>query len=515
MGESGCRVSRRARAETAAAFGDWGDRDYQAEFGATASASGSVKLGPKLPTAAVPPAKPAAKPVTAAKPATLTFSLSSSLNKALANVATSAKAAAPKPAPVSAPKPAAKPAPAPVVPLKPKPPTPPTPPAAPAVKVAASAAVKPSSGTNVFTSGAKAAAKAPTTLAELAASKQPIKGAAPAPKPTTSAAVKVATPAPKPTSAPKVATTAQSGNFLDGGPALAAPSARPSDKALSSAQADLEKAKAIRAQQDMQAAARATASANLGYGKQRAADAKLDAEIHAWLMANDPAYAAREKSLASAKVDWGLLPGAAKVLALGVGVAATGGALAGALAVPSAASVAGAAVAADRLIASAEKAGVAPKGAGQITGAATLAIDAGTKAKAVLDTTLKLADMGVPEAVAGAKVIKDTIAARITNGTRPGTEQALTPAGSKAFDDFAAELATPAVQGALAVSLLSKRPTIAPIDATRLKAAAAAVANVKASPVVEWFVSAAGKVVQGAGSGKGWLVYSDGRVVKR
>ena len=528
-------ATRRCARETAIAFGDVGDRDYQAEFGAavTGKASVSAKVGPKLPTASSSSSAPkatgglsaslskslatvassakaaAAKPASGStpvlpappKPATVKpSSLSASLSKSLAAVASSAKAApAPKPA---APKPAAS--------VKVSTPVLPAPPKPAAAKPAAPAKPAVSQATSAFNASAKAApAKAPTSLAELAAQKA-------------AAEVHRAPAAPaKPAAKASVATTAQTGNFLDAGaPALAAPSARPSDAALKAEAEKLAAMKAINAKASVSAAASKTATANLSYGVQRAADAKLDREIHERLMATDPAYAAREKSLASAKVDWGLIPAGAKILGLGAATVATGGLVAGALAVPSAGAIAGAAVAADRLVAQAEKAGVAPKGASKVTGAATAALDAGAKAKAVLDNTAKLAEMGVPEAIAGAKVIADTVKQRASSGALPGVPQAVTEAGAKAFANFAVNGVTPEVADALASTLSGRIKLSSPVvDLSKLKKATAATpAPAPAAEVlsVEWFVSDAGKVTRGkAPKGHGFRVYSNGQVVQQ
>lgn len=313
--------------------------------------------------------------------------------------------------------------------------------------------------------------------------------------------------------------TALTANFLDEGApkVLAAPTVRPSDEAIAKAKAATATIAALR----QKALANQTATLQAKYNAMRAREQKTDAQIHAWLLANDPVYAAREKSLSQARTDWGLLPAAAKLTALGVGIAVTGGALAGALAVPSVASLAGAAVAADRLIASAEKAGVAPSGAGQITRPAAAVLDAGQRAQGVINTTQRLADMGVPEAVAGARVLAETAAARVAAGTAPGALRALTASGSAAFDAYQAGSATPAVSAALASSAAARSP--APSSAPAPKPASSAPAPKPtskpaakpAAPVVTWFVSATGAVTAGRASGAGWLVFSDGRVVKQ
>lgn len=313
--------------------------------------------------------------------------------------------------------------------------------------------------------------------------------------------------------------TALTANFLDEGApkVIAAPSVRPSDEAMAKAKAATATIAALREK----ALAAQTAALNAKYAAMRSREQKTDAQIHAWLLANDPVYAAREKSLSQARTDWGLLPAAAKLAALGVGIAVTGGALAGALAVPSVASVAGAAVAADRLIASAEKAGVAPSAVGQVTRPAALVLDAGQRAQGVIDTTQRLADMGVPEAVAGARVLAETAAARVAAGTALGATRALTASGSAAFDAYATGAATPAVQAALATAAAARPAAASAAPAPKPASSAPApkpttkAAAKPAEPVVTWFVSSGGTVIAGRASGAGWLVFSDGRVVKQ
>jgi trimeric autotransporter adhesin len=469
----------RARArETAAAFGDTGDRDYQAEFGATVAApklTASAKVGPVLKPAATPAPKPAS-------------SLTSGITAALKSVSTAAVAARPTVAPVASLKVSA-----PVL----KAATP-----APVAKAATTAAAK------AITSAALAA----PTAAQKAASVSLFTSGATGAQNVIKAAPKPATPAPKPASSAsssKVATTALQGNFLDGGGApLAAPNVKdPRSEAQKKADATaLAKLK-------LEQSARETAANNAGYLAQRKKELdEHNAYVKRMQTEDTPEareWRAREKRISEARIDWGLIPAGAAVLATGAAIVATGGAVAGALAAPSAATVAGAAVAADRALAAAEKAKIVKPGA---AGAVGSVITAANTAQSVIDTTIKLAEQGVPAAIEGAKVIAQTAAERALSGAAPGVPQALTPQGAAAFDAYMAG-ATPALQAALATvtpaaaSALAKRK---PVVVSGIK-----IATVKA-PIVEWFVSAAGKVTHGAVAvGSGWRVYSDGRVVKQ
>jgi hypothetical protein len=310
------------------------------------------------------------------------------------------------------------------------------------------------------------------------------------------------------------------GNFLDGG-SVAAPTVKAAAGSVPMTQAQRDaNARAVIAQKGRELAVR-----NAPYQAARFLQAKQEAAERARLMA-DPGpdgqrYRAQEKKLRSAGIDWGLIPAGAAVLATGAAIIATGGAVAGAIAAPSAAGVLGAAVAADRALAAAEKAKLAPKGA---AGKVTAAIDAGQRAQAVIDTTVKLAEQGVPGAVEGARIIADTAAKRALSGALPGVPMAVTEQGAKAFDAYVKQ-SPPALKDAVGggayvmAAPLSNRPPM--IVQSSQPAGAVALSTLKLPTVrPRWLVTDAGKVVDidkssAAASLRGFVVWSTGKVVKQ
>lgn len=444
---------RRAARETAAAFGDRGDRDYEAEFGAPVAPKLTLQ-GAAAPTAAQQAAASAmftAPKVATPKPATLFKP----------DVTKSTPAPKPTSSSGSAPKLAA-------VTVK-------TAPVATAAKVALVATVAP-----------KVVAKA------------------------------TAVPTPKPTSSAPAYPDVSHANFLDpaSGPIKSAPVLAPKLTPAMQAAADANAKAAAAAKAKRADEQRQTTQAS--YTAYRAAEDKKAREVHDYLMATNPQYAANERSLAKANTDWGLIPAGAAVLATGAAIIATGGAVAGAIAAPSLATAAGAAVAADRALAAAEKAKLVKPGA---TGAVGKVLSVAATAQNVIDTTQKLAEQGVPAAIEGAKVLAKTAAERAINGALPGVAQALTPEGAAAFDRYVAD-APPALQAALAtVTPAAAYPAAAALAARKrvaVKATGKPAPKVQlTAPTIEWFVSLAGKVTEGKGSGSGWRVYSDGKVVKQ
>lgn len=309
--------------------------------------------------------------------------------------------------------------------------------------------------------------------------------------------------------------TASTANFLDGGE-LAAPTVKPpaGAKPLTEAQ------RAANARAAIQQQARATAARNAAYRAGRAADAKVDAEYRARMLADPgPAgqrYRAQEKLIKSAGVDWGLIPAGAAVLAAGAAIIASGGVLAGAIAAPSAATIAGAAVAADRALAAAEKAKLAPKGA---AGRLTAVVDAGKKAQAILDNTVELAKQGVAGAVDGAKIIAETAAKRALSGALPGVPMPVTESGAKAFDAYVQQL--PALKQAVGAGYAApivQRPVA---TVARPPAGGAALATLQLSGVrPRWLVTLAGKVDDlyarpEAAANAGFVVWSTGKVERQ
>lgn len=448
--------------QTSEAFGDAPSRDFEAEFGATvASKISTAKVGPVL-TSAAP--KPAAKPVmapiasvalSARAPVAVKVTTAAKAPTVIAKAATTAAASAIK---VAAATVAAK----------------------PAAKVAAPALVPAGMKAPSAVEKAKAEASLTKAIASSAGSSNVVRAAAvPTPKPTSSA---------KPTGN---ATTAQTGNFLDGG---GAPLAMPNVQ-LSAAQRAEQDAKLLKLKaSEIRAAAEKTAAANAAYARERQA-----ADLASVKRSN-------EAPTHKASVDWGLIPAGAAVIAAGAAVIATGGVAAGAIAAPSAAGLAGAAIAADRALAAVEKAKLVPKGA---AGKLTAVVNAGATAQAVLDNTLKLAEQGNPAALAGVKVIADTALQRIASGAIPGVPQALTPQGSEDYSGY--------LEGAptgLQAAVVGMTPTPNGYNTTALSTRPAAA--ILQTRKVAWFVSTDGKVTRGdVLLGKGFRVYADGQVVKK
>jgi hypothetical protein len=312
--------------------------------------------------------------------------------------------------------------------------------------------------------------------------------------------------------------SALTANFLDGG-TLAAPTV----KAAAGAKPLTQKERDANARALINQKSRELAIRNAPYKAARAVEAKEAAEWHARLMA-DPGpdgqrYRAQQKKIHSAGIDWGLIPAGAAVLATGAAIIATGGAVAGAIAAPSAVSVLGAAVAADRALAAAEKAKLAPKGA---AGKVTAVVDAGQRAQAVIDNTIKLADQGVAGAVEGAKIIAETAAKRALKGALPGVPMPVTEQGAKAFDAYVNQSPAlkQAVGGTYALAApLSTRPPVTVVSSR--PAGGAALASLKLAAVrPRWLVTLAGKVDDldvrpDAKSKAGFVVWSTGKVERQ
>jgi hypothetical protein len=321
-------------------------------------------------------------------------------------------------------------------------------------------------------------------------------------------------------------------NFLDpaSGPIQSKPVLAPK---LTPAQeaANANALKSARAEQ-IRADARKTAQLNVPYMQQKAADAKWQADYEARMRVEDSpeaeAWRARQKVIHGAHTDWGLIPAGAAVLAAGAAIIATGGAAAGAIAAPSAATVAGAAVAADRALAATEKAKlVDTKG---LAGKASGVIDAGLKAKAILDNTVKLAEAGVPGAIEGVKAIAETAAKRALSGALPGVPMDLTVQGAKDYAKFASQ--APALATALAsagpvastgfvdVRALGAKPVAVASSASLAAKKAKLAGSVDAPARPRWLVTLAGKVLDvdvtpNAVNAAGWLVWTNGKVAKQ
>lgn len=179
------------------------------------------------------------------------------------------------------------------------------------------------------------------------------------------------------------------------------------------------------------------------YLKGRQEDARAQQAIHDYLMATDPQYAANQRYIASAGTDWSIFVAGAKVIAVGAAVIATGGAVAGALAVPAGASLVGVAVAADKLVAAAENAGVAGSGA--------------SEARAIINTTKTLAEAGVPDAQRGMEAIAAVAEERINRAVPVGVEQGLTAAGQAALNTFKDAVASVSVAAGGTYPLVSSK----------------------------------------------------------
>ena len=324
----------------------------------------------------------------------------------------------------------------------------------------------------------------------------------------------------KPTSAakPAVATTAQTGNFLEGGAALALPKVL-APSLTAAQQAAAAKALATARQSELASVAAKTSSVNAAYNAQRAADAKLDAQIHATLLATDPAYAAREKAIAKAGIDTAQITMGAKVLATGAAVIASGGAAAGAVGLTTGGAALASAAAADRLVAAAEKGGAIAK-----------------TAKGVIDDAKAAAKKGSAVAKQAVATVEAVAKERADKLIPKGVEQALT-GEAKAAANRAVDALTGSVTAQLSANLAAaasaapsspssrqytqlaagRRPVVANVAATN-RLNAATVIDAPARP--RWLVATTGKVtdidaVPAAVSSKGFVVWTNGKVVKQ
>jgi hypothetical protein len=473
-------MNRRDR-ETAIAFGESLDRDAQAEFGASLGTALTSKLASSV--------KVSTAKVAAALPRVSTSSTSS--GKLAGSVAL--KVATP-------PKPAAT--------VK-----------APAVK----AAVPPAPARPLVPAGMTAPTAAGKASAALLTSQDPA---------AVKAAAKAETAQGGKSSAPAYPNVS-SANFLEPGagpiqskPVLA-PKLTPAQQAVNAANAkaaDAAKAKRLEEQRQTSQAA---------FDVHKAAEAKAERDTIAYNIATNPVYAANEKSLRSSNTDWGLIPAGAAVLAAGAAIIATGGAAAGAIAAPSLATVAGAAVAADRALAATEKAKlVDTKG---LAGKASGIVDAGLKAKAIIDNTVKLAELGVPGAVEGAKVIAETAAKRALDAI-PGVPMDITAKGALDYANYLGS-APPAVADKLKaagaalppakpgagysnVAAMAAKPVAVQTSAAVAAKKAKLGASVDAPARPRWLVTGAGKVLDvdadpNAVNVAGWLVWTSGKVIKQ
>ncbi len=308
-----------------------------------------------------------------------------------------------------------------------------------------------------------------------------------------------------------LASTAQTGNFIE---ASAKPLVAPSVAVQAPKRTAAQEAARLKGLEATAAAKRRQIEeqrqiANAKVAAQRAADAKIDAKIHADLMANNPAYAAREKYIHSAGLDTAQITMGAKVLATGAAIIASGGAVAGAVGLTAGGAALASAAAADRLVAAVEKGGELAK-----------------KAKGVVDDVKAAAAKGDAIAKQALGTLNDVAAARIDKLIPPGLEQVLTLSGAAAANAVAGAIASQpalpaAVMAAAAASLPSssgymtltagRRPTVAS-SRPRIDIALAPLSLV-------WFVSDAGKVTRVASgkapSGGGFKVYANGKVVEQ
>lgn len=252
-----------------------------------------------------------------------------------------------------------------------------------------------------------------------------------------SAKAKVVTTAKPTSSAPAKAagaSTAQQGNFLDGGAPIAAPAVKVAAGTVTMTQAQRDaNARALVAE-----ASRKLAAQNAGYQATRAADQKLSAETHARLLATNPTYAARERYIHSAGLDTAQITMGAKVIAVGAAVIASGGAVAGAVGVTTGGAALASAAAADRLVAAVEKGGELGKKASSVI--------SDVKAAAAKGDAIAKEAIGTIEAVA-----KERIEAAVPRGV----EQALTGAAKDAANAVASVAASLSGSGSLNLGSLS------------------------------------------------------------
>jgi hypothetical protein len=222
----------------------------------------------------------------------------------------------------------------------------------------------------------------------------------------------------------------------------------------------LKKYPNIAAREKAAAAAQAAQQGTLKaqYSTLRTSEALSAKATQDLLRATSPIYAANEKKLATASVDLGLIPMGLKVLATGAGIAATGGALAAGLTAAGGITLAGAAAAGGKLVSSLATPGLAsnPQAAiKQVTVAADKLIAAAekggeiaAKAKEVYDATKALASSGSADAKAALNVMVSVQADRLAKAVPHGVAQTLTAKGEAALVQFAGAsklaVATPA-----------------------------------------------------------------------
>lgn len=300
---------------------------------------------------------------------------------------------------------------------------------------------------NAFASGGTGSQNTPKVVApKLAAPKPAVAVKAPTVKvavATPKASAKVVTTA-KPTSSapapakPSVATTAQQGNFLDGGAPLAAPTVKvpAGTVVMTQAQRDAN-ARALLNEKSRELAIR-----NAPYQAQVYLERKHQAEEHARLMA-DPGpdgqnYRARQKFISSAGVDVGQIVMGAKVIAIGATVIASGGAVAGAVGLTTGGAALASAAAADRLVAAVEKGG-----------------ELGAKAKGVINDVKAAAAKGDKVAKEALGAIESVAKERISAAVPAGVEQALTGAAKDAVNAVAGVASSLSGSGSLNLGALS------------------------------------------------------------
>ena len=253
--------------------------------------------------------------------------------------------------------------------------------------------------------------------------------------------------------------------------------------------------------------------ANAKVAAQRAADAKVDARIHADLIANSPAYAAREKAIHSAGLDTAQITMGAKVLAVGAAIIASGGAVAGAVGVTTGGAALASAAAADRLVAAVEKGGELAK-----------------QAKGVVSDVKAAAAKGDAAAKQAVATLQDVAKERIDKLIPAGLEQVLTVSGSLAANAVAGAISSnPGLPAAVLAAAAAPSSSSGSGYQTGLSTGGKRPLATSNRPAVDiglapialvWFVSSDGVVSrvaagQGAPNVAGFRVFSNGSVVRQ
>lgn len=306
------------------------------------------------------------------------------------------------------------------------------------------------------------------------------------------------------------ASTAQQGNFLDAGGAPLATKAvavPAGTVVLTRVQRDAN-ARALLKQKTL-----ANASRSAPYLRDRQKQENERAAWHAWAMANDPVYAAREKYIASAGLDTGQITMGAKVLAIGASIIASGGVAAGAVGLTAGGAALASAAAADRLVAAVEKGG-----------------ELGKQAKAIVDDVKGAAAKGDAVAKQAVATLERVAKERVAAAVPTGAVRALNDAGKQAVGLLTA--ATGGVESRVASNLTSAASSgpssgyyAAPL-AKPAKVRSSRVAGSNALSTIElptvrprWLVTLAGQVADldarpDLAGKSGFVVWSTGKVVK-